>query len=261
MTADQNVSHSAISIAELSKSFGETKAVNGITLSVPAGTFYGVCGPNGAGKTTLLRILTGMLAPDSGTVCVRGVDVWKDPVEAKRTFGFVADNPRLFDRLTARECMEYIGALRGMDPDVIASRTDALLTAVDLTGQPRTLLADYSLGMTKRIGLATALLHNPAVLILDEPFGALDPVNAQVMEQMLAQYRASGGTVLFSSHVMDVVERLCDHVAIVVAGSVAANGTVKDVSRGERLQQRFVELVGGRELDGEELSWLGSSSG
>ncbi|WP_284328747.1 ABC transporter ATP-binding protein [Demequina litorisediminis] len=243
----------AISVRGLYKDFGHVRAVNGLTFEVPRGAFYGIAGPNGAGKTTALRMVIGALEPLQGEIAVDGVSVWPDPLEAKRRMGFVADNPALFDRLTGREMCEYAGLLRGMAPDEIARRTGELLRILDMDEAAGRMVADYSLGMTKRIGLAVALLHSPRVLILDEPFGSLDPVNTQVMVSMLERYRSGGGTVVFSSHVMDVVERLCDRVLVVAEGAVRAEGTVAEV-RGlhANLQDAFIALVGGRDLGDEE---------
>ncbi len=252
---------SALSCSGLVKAFGSTRAVDGVDLAVPRGSFYGLAGPNGAGKTTAIRMMTGLLKPDAGSAVVDGVQVWPDPLEAKRRLGLVPDNPVLFDRLTGPEMLEYAGMLRGMDADVIAQRAGELIRVLDLEDAAGKMIADYSLGMTKRIGLALALLHSPAVLVLDEPFGSLDPVNTQVMEEMLQRYRAGGGTVVFSSHVMDVVERLCDRVAIIQDGRLRAEGTVAELSGGRSLQDAFVDLVGGRDLQEGELSWLASSSG
>ncbi|PFG16192.1 ABC-2 type transport system ATP-binding protein [Propionicimonas paludicola] len=243
----------------LMKSFGPVRAVDGIDLEIPQGTFYGIAGPNGAGKSTTLRLLTGLLRPDAGTASVAGIPVWPDPQAAKREIGFVPDNPLLFDRLTAAEMLEYAGLLRGMKPDVIAARATELLSVLDLVDSPDQLIADFSLGMIKRIGLGVALLHSPKVLVLDEPFGALDPVNTQVMEDLLQLYRAGGGTVVFASHVMDVVQRLCDRVVVIGNGRVLAEGTVAEVSHGRPLQDAFVELVGGRDLKEGGLKWLSSS--
>lgn len=250
----------AIRVEGLRKSFGDMVATDGLDLSIPSGAFYGIAGPNGAGKTTAIRQIIGVLEPDAGSVEVDGVAVWPDPLEAKRRLGFVADNPALFERLSGREMLEYAGLLRGMDASVVAARSAELLHILALEDAENRMIADYSLGMTKRVGLAVALLHSPRVLVLDEPFGSLDPVNTQVMEEMLQRYRAGGGTVVFSSHVMDVVERLCDRVVVIDAGRVHAEGTVAEV-RGEAptLQQAFVDLVGGRDLDEGELSWLQSS--
>lgn len=252
---------SAVEASGLVKAFGDLRAVDGIDLAIPRGTFYGIAGPNGAGKSTTLRMLTGLLRPDAGTARVDGVAVWPDPVAAKSRVGFVPDNPVLFDRLTAPEMLEYAGLLRRMSPEVVARRSTELLRVLDLTDEGDKLIADFSLGMIKRIGLAVALLHSPRVLVLDEPFGALDPVNTQVMETMLQRYRRGGGTVVFASHVMDVVQRLCDRMVVIGSGRVLAEGTVAEVSGGRNLQDAFVDLVGGRDLAEDELTWLSSFSG
>jgi ABC-2 type transport system ATP-binding protein len=251
----------AVEAHGLRKTFGDKHAVDGINLAIPRGTFYGIAGPNGAGKSTTLRMLTGLLRPDAGTATLDGVPVWPDPLRAKARVGFVPDNPVLFDRLTAPEMLEYAGMLRGMAPDVVAERSVELLRVLDLAYEGDKLIADFSLGMVKRIGLAVALLHSPRVLVLDEPFGALDPVNTQVMEDVLRLYRHGGGTVVFASHVMDVVQRLCDRVVVIGAGRVLTEGTVAEVAGDRNLQDAFVELVGGRDLGEGELSWLSSYSG
>ena len=250
----------AIETSDLVKVFGSTRAVDGLSMTIPSGSFYGIAGPNGAGKSTAIRMITGLLRPDDGNVSVDGVSVWPDPTEAKSLVGFVPDNPSLFDRLTGREMLEYAGLLRDMSPETIASRAEELLTVLNLGEYADKIIADYSLGTIKRIGLAVALLPSPRVLILDEPFGSLDPVNTQVIEEMLQRYRDGGGTVVFSSHVMDVVERLCDRVAVIELGKLRAEGTVSELAGGRSLQEAFVDLVGGRDLAEGELSWLGSSS-
>jgi ABC-2 type transport system ATP-binding protein len=250
----------AVTTDGLVKIFGTARAVDGLELSIPRGSFYGIAGPNGAGKTTAIRMIVGLLQPDDGNATVDGVAVWPDPMAAKARIGYVPDNPVLFDRLSGQEMLEYAGLLRGMDRDVIRQRTEELLRVLDLEGASDKMIADYSLGMTKRIGLAVALLHSPRVLVLDEPFGSLDPVNTQVMEEMLQRYRSGGGTVVFSSHVMDVVERLCDRVAVIEAGRLRAEGTVRELAGDQSLQEAFVDLVGGRDLDEGELAWLSSSS-
>jgi ABC-2 type transport system ATP-binding protein len=257
---DRARSRPAIRLRGLTKCFGDKVAVGGIDLDIPSSSFFGICGPNGAGKTTTIRMATGLLRPDAGTVEIAGADVWTNPVEAKQRFGLVEDKPRLFERLNARELLEYTGLLRRMDSKVIAHRSTELLSAVDLEGDARTLVADFSLGMTKRIAVAVALLHAPKVLLLDEPFSALDPVNSAAMEAILRRFISGGGTVVFSSHVMDVVERLCDRIVIVSAGTVLREGTVAEVTNGHRLLDVFVDLVGAREIGEGQLEWLGSSS-
>jgi ABC-2 type transport system ATP-binding protein len=248
----------ALSIRGLAKRFGEKIAVNGVSLEVPPGSFYGLVGPNGAGKTTTLSMATGLLRPDYGQVMVHGVDVWGQPLEAKKIMGILPDGVRLFDRLTGEQLVTYAGLLRGMDRETVVERTGDLLRALDLTNDAGTLVVDYSAGMTKKIALASALIHAPKLLVLDEPFESVDPVSAANIRDILTGYVRSGGSVIVSSHVMDLVQRMCDHVAVIAAGTVLAAGTVDEVRGDATLEDRFVELVGGRSTS-EGLSWLRTS--
>lgn len=250
---------SALSIQGLWKRFGTKIAVAGVDLEVPSGSFYGLVGPNGAGKTTTLSMATGLLRPDFGRVLVRGQDLWADPLRVKASLGVLPDGMRLFDRLTGAQLVTYAGLLRGLDRDTVGDRVADLLRTFDLTGDADTLVVDYSAGMTKKISLACALVHAPRVLVLDEPFEAVDPVSAANIRDILASYVASGGTVIVSSHVMDLVQRMCDHVAVIAAGQVLVQGTVDEVRGTETLEDRFVELVGGRRTEGA-LAWLRTSS-
>ncbi|MBQ0977409.1 ABC transporter ATP-binding protein [Micromonospora zamorensis] len=250
------VEHPALALRGLAKRFDGTIAVAGVDLDVPAGSFYGLLGPNGAGKTTTLSMAVGLLRPDAGSARVLGQDVWQDPVAAKRLLGVMPDGVRLFDRLTGAELLAYNGLLRGMDPAVVDQRAAELLDVLALGDAGRTLVVDYSAGMKKKIGLACALLHGPRVLVLDEPFEAVDPVSAALIRDILTRYAAGGGTVVFSSHVMEVVERLCSHVAILASGTIKRVGTIGEVRGDRSLEQVFVEVVGGRTATGEELSWL-----
>jgi len=248
----------ALALRGLWKRFGDKVAVAGIDLDVPAGSFFGLVGPNGAGKTTTLSMATGLLRPDAGEVLVQGRSLWADPTAAKRTLGVLPDGVRLFDRLTGAQLITYAGLLRGMDRDTVAERTRDLLATLDLAADADTLVVDYSAGMRKKVALAAALIHAPRLLVLDEPFEAVDPVSAANIREILHAYVATGGTVIVSSHVMDLVQRMCDHVAVVAAGRVLAAGTVDDVRSGSSLEERFVDLVGGRRT-GEGLAWLRTS--
>jgi ABC-2 type transport system ATP-binding protein len=250
----------AVAFKELTKRFGTKVAVDHVDLEIPYGSFFGICGPNGAGKTTLLRMATGLLRPDAGQVEVAGNNVWRDPAAAKRRFGVVPDNPRMFDRLTGRELIEFNGLLRGMDPDVIAERSRVLLRLLDLENDADTLVADYSLGMTKKAAIACALLHDPRVLFLDEPFAGIDPVARQVLELILRRHIEAGGTVVFSDHAMDVVERLCDRIMVISEGAVLTSGATTTITEGRRLQDVFVELVGAPIDETGDLTWFGTSS-
>lgn len=250
----------AVSYRNLTKRYGEKTAVNEVSLEIPAGSFFGICGPNGAGKTTLLRMTCGLLRPDSGTVEVAGHDVWADPVGAKTRLGMVPDNPSMFTRLGGRELIVFNGLLRGMAPAVVSERADSLLRLLDLEDAADTLIADYSLGMTKKVAIACALLHSPRVVFLDEPFAGIDPVARQVLETILSGFTRAGGTVVFSDHTMDVVERLCNRIMIIDDGSILTEGPTAEITGGRRLQDVFVELVGGGGTQGVDLGWLGSSS-
>lgn len=248
----------ALSIRGLRKSFGDTEVVHGLSLDVPRGSFYGIVGPNGAGKTTTLSMATGLLRPNGGTAHVLGVDMWTDPQQAKAQLGVLADGLRTFDRLTGRELLTYVGLIRGMDARVVEERTDSLLTALDLAEEDGKLVVDYSAGMSKKILLASALIHAPRILVLDEPLEAVDPVSAQVIRKILTAYVAGGGTVVLSSHVMELVEGLCSHVAIIARGELLADGTLDEVRRGGSLVQTFIDLVGGADVEEGSLSWLES---
>ncbi|WP_438855048.1 ABC transporter ATP-binding protein [Agromyces sp. M3QZ16-3] len=248
-----------LAIDGLVKRFGDTTAVDAISLGIRAGSFYGIVGPNGAGKTTTLSMITGLLRPDGGSVHVNGIDVWKEPRAAKRITGVLPDRLRLFDRLTGAEMLYYAGSLRGLDHRTVLDRSADLADAFGLEDALDRLVADYSAGMTKKIALACAMIHSPRVLVLDEPFESVDPVSAANLTDILERYVAGGGTVLLSSHSMDLIERVCDSAAIIVGGRVLASGTLDEVRRGDTLEERFVELAGGRKA-AEGMEWLHSFS-
>jgi ABC-2 type transport system ATP-binding protein len=246
----------ALALRGLVKRFDTGVAVAGIDLDVPAGSFFGLLGPNGAGKTTTLSMAVGLLRPDAGQARILSHDVWADPVAAKARIGVLPDGVRLFDRLTGTELLAYHGLLRGMDAEVVDQRAAELLDVLALGADNRTLVVDYSAGMKKKIGLACAMLHAPRLLVLDEPFEAVDPVSAALIRDILRRYVAGGGTVVFSSHVMEVVERLCDHVAILSDGVLRLHGTLEQVRGDKSLEDVFVQVVGGRVATGSELAWL-----
>lgn len=249
----------ALALRGLVKQFGETLAVAGLDLDVPPGSFFGLVGPNGAGKTTTLSMATGLLRPDYGSAFVLGHDVWRDPVAAKRLLGVLPEDLQLFDRLTGWQLLEYVGRLHGLDTQVARRRGDELLDVLDLSDAAGKLVVDYSAGMTKKVGLACAMIHGPRILVLDEPFEAVDPVSATTIRDILRSFAAGGGTVVLSSHVMMLVEQLCDRLAIIAEGRVLVGGSVDDVRAGGTLEDRFVDLVGGHRELGESLSWLRSS--
>jgi ABC-2 type transport system ATP-binding protein len=249
----------ALRLAGLLKRFGETTAVDHVDLTVPRGSFFGLVGPNGAGKTTSLSMAVGLLRPDGGSARIFGVDVWADPVEAKRLIGVLPDGMALPERLTGRELLTYLGQLRGLDRATVAQRTQELLEVLELDEAERTVVIDYSAGMRKKITLATALLHTPRLLVLDEPFEAIDPVSAATIRAILRRFVDAGGSVVISSHVMALVEQLCDRVGVIARGRLVASGTLDQV-RGDdgSLDDAFVRLVGARVDPTGGLAWLTS---
>ncbi len=245
----------ALAINGLVKRFDDKVAVSGIDLEVHSGSLYGIVGPNGAGKTTTLSMVTGLLRPDAGTVAVYGTDVWANPVAAKRTIGVLPDQLRLFDRLTGAQLLYYSGILRGLDKAAVLARSADLSAAFGLDDSLNRLVADYSAGMSKKIALAAAMIHSPRLLVLDEPFESVDPVSTANIIEILQRYAKAGGTVVLSSHTMNLIERVCDSVAVIVNGAVLAQGEMADVRAGSSLEERFVELAGGRKA-AEGMEWL-----
>lgn len=258
MVGHDGQSEPALEFLSLSKAFGPKWAVHELSLQVPRGTLYGLVGPNGAGKTTTLSMATGLLRPTSGSARVLGTDVWADPPTAKAIMGVSPDGLRMFEHLTGRELLTYTGALRRMDPAVVEQRAQELLDVLELSADQDVMVADYSAGMKKKVSLACALIHAPAVVILDEPFESVDPVSGEVIRSILRRLVAGGRTVVMSSHVMELVEGLCDHVAVVAAGRILAHGPLDEVRAGKPMQARFLELVGARGDSGEGLTWLDS---
>ncbi|MER8035703.1 ABC transporter ATP-binding protein [Streptomyces hydrogenans] len=256
----------AVQVEGVWKRFGQQIAVHGVDLVLPAGKFIGLVGPNGAGKTTTLSMITGLLRPDSGRIRVAGHDVWRDPesvAQVKARIGILPEGLRLFERLSGRELLAYSGRLRGLPGAEVDKRATQLLDVLDLAGSQHKLVVDYSTGMRKKIGLAAALLHNPDVLFLDEPFEGVDPVSAQTIRGVLERYTSSGATVVFSSHVMELVESLCDWVAVMAGGRIRAQGPLAEVKgSAATLQEAFLELVGAhdRAAAGDSLDWLGGGA-
>jgi ABC-2 type transport system ATP-binding protein len=248
----------ALATRGLRKAFGPKVAVADVTLDVAPGAFFGIVGPNGAGKTTTLRMATGLLRPDAGAVWVDGIDVWADPVTAKARIGVLPEDLALFERLTGRELLTFHGALRDMAPRVVDARAEELLDLLGLTDAADVLVVDYSHGMRKKLVLAAALLHGPRVLFLDEPFEAIDPVSARSIRHLLGRFTETGSTIVFSSHVMELVERLCDHVAVMARGTILWSGPLDALRGNGTLEDAFVALVG-EPGTRQELSWLGTS--
>lgn len=244
----------------LVKRYGQTLAVDEVDLEIRQGSIFGVVGPNGAGKTTTLSMVTGLLRPDAGSVTVLDHDVWADPTAAKRDLGVLPDRLRLFDRLTGAQLLFYSATLRGLDGATARKRSADLAEAFGLGEALGRQVADYSVGMAKKIALAATLIHSPRVLVLDEPFESVDPVSAATITEILRRYTRGGGTVVLSSHSMELVQRTCDSVAIIVGGRVLASGTMAQVRGRKSLEDKFVELAGGRVV-AESMEWLHSFSG
>lgn len=243
----------------LVKRYGQTLAADEVDLEIRQGSIFGVVGPNGAGKTTTLSMVTGLLRPDAGTVTVLDHDVWSDPTAAKRALGVLPDRLRLFDRLTGGQLLQYSATLRGLDGATARERSADLAEAFGLGEALGRQVADYSVGMAKKIALAATLIHSPRVLVLDEPFESVDPVSAATITDILRRYTRGGGTVVLSSHSMELVQRTCDSVAIIVGGRVLASGTMAQVRGRRSLEDKFVELAGGRVV-AESMEWLHSFS-
>ncbi len=245
-------------IVELTKWFDGTCALDQLSLDVPAGSCFGLVGPNGSGKSTTLRSVVGLVRPDSGYIEVCGVSVANDVLAARKQMGIVLDPLQLFERLTAREFLRTMGELRRVDAGVVDQRSHDLLRILQLDQDADRQIAGYSHGMRKKTALAAALLHRPRLLLLDEPFEGVDPVSARSMRAMLDRFRSGGGTVVLSSHVMDLVERLCDHVGVINHGRVVASGPTDELRRGRRLEDAFIDVVGASaSVDQDGIDWLG----
>ncbi|MDJ1370625.1 ABC transporter ATP-binding protein [Gulosibacter molinativorax] len=245
----------ALRLDGLTKRFGRTTAVKDITYTVERGSFSGIVGPNGAGKTTTLSMISGLLPPSSGSVEVLGDDVWRDRQGAQKRIGTLPDRLRMFEQLTGAQYLSYVGSIRGLSKSEVLERTENLVDAFDLRDNVNRLVVDYSSGLRKKLGLAATLIHNPELLVLDEPLDAIDPVSAGTIVEVLETFTSRGGTVLLSSHSMDFVQRVCDHIAVIVDGELIAEGDLDEV-RGElTLEERFRRIVRGPE-ESEGLDWL-----
>ncbi|MBG7605014.1 MAG: ABC transporter ATP-binding protein [Actinobacteria bacterium] len=244
-------------IRGLTKSYGTTRALDELSLDVSLGACYGLVGPNGSGKSTTMRAVVGLVRPDAGTIEVCGARVDKEVMATRQAMGVMLDPLQLFDRLSAWEFVDTIGSLRGLDADTVRTRSAELFTVLDLTGDADRPIAGYSHGMRKKTALAAALLARPQLLMLDEPFEGVDPVSTRAMRRMLDQFRAGGGTVVLSTHVMDIVERVCDEIGVIHHGRLVASGPIDELRAGRRLEDAFIDVVGAEDLGGSTLDWLG----
>ncbi|WP_435017193.1 ABC transporter ATP-binding protein [Tundrisphaera sp. TA3] len=248
----------AIETHQLTRYFNDFRAVDGIELAVERGTFYGFLGPNGAGKSTTIKMLTGLLTPTSGRVMVLGRDMLDagESLEAKRHMGVIPEDLALFDYLTAREYLTFIGRVHLMPKETIRERIEELLSILDLQDEHKKLTLEYSHGMKKKLALAAALLPNPDLLFLDEPFEGVDAVTSRVIRDLLAGFVARGSTVFLTSHVLEIVERLCTHVGIIVKGKLVEQASLEEIRRGGSLESSFLEKVGGHPESAGKLNWL-----
>ena len=225
-----------ISTQGLTRRFGEFLAVDDIDLRVAPGQFFGFLGPNGAGKSTTIKMLTGLLAPSSGRIEILGLDLTANPVEVKRQIGVVPEGMALFGRLTGSEFLNFAGRMYGLDRETAAKRTVELLDFMQLADQPKKLVTDYSHGMQKKLAMAAAVIHGPKVLFLDEPFEGVDAIAAGTLKAMLQGMIARGATIFLTSHVLEIVERLCSHVAIIHQGRLVAQGSLEELRAGVEAQ-------------------------
>lgn len=245
----------AIAVTDLRKVYGNKAAVDGLSLAVPRGSFFGFLGPNGAGKSTTIRMLTGLIPPTSGSIELLGMPMPGREIEIKRRIGLVPDESLLFDRLTGGEFLEFVGRMYGLERGVARERARALLDLFQLD-RNRKLIAEYSKGMRKRTAMAAALIHHPDLFLMDEPFEGVDAVGARLMKDILLDQVRRGATIFLTSHVLEVVERLCDRVAIINEGKVVFEGATEDVRAGaESLEDVFVRVVGADRVF-ERLEWL-----
>jgi len=251
----------AVETIGLHKKFGDLVAVDGLDLRVEAGSFFGFLGPNGAGKSTTIKVLTGMILPTAGSAAILGHDVVDEAVAAKQITGAVSEDGALFERLNGAEYLEFVGRMYGMERDTISERSNELLELMDLAGDHSKLIVDYSHGMQKKLGFAAALIHNPKVLFLDEPFEGIDAVTGRLIKTMLDELRQAGVTIFLTSHILEIVERLCSEIAIIDHGRVVAHGSLEDlraqVGSSGSLEELFLDLVGHGPVSGRQLSWLG----
>jgi ABC-2 type transport system ATP-binding protein len=251
----------AIETSGLTRDFGKFRAVNELNLRVESGRFYGFLGPNGAGKSTTIKMLTGLLAPTAGAMRILGEDV-SDPrraLEVKRRIGVVPENLALFDNLTAREYLTFVGRMYLLPRDTVRTRSDELLAMMDLAHEEKKLTLEFSHGMKKKLSLAAALIPNPDLLFLDEPFEGVDAVASRVLRDTLKQCVARGGTVFLTSHVLEIVEKLCSDVGIIAQGKLVHQGTMEDLRRdGSSLEDKFLAVVGSDTHEVQKLSWLES---
>ena len=261
----------AVETSNLVRQFGDFVAVDNLNLTLRRGSFFGFLGPNGAGKSTTIKMLTGLLAPTSGNIRVLGRDIAEEPLEVKRRIGVVPEDLNLFERLTGAEMLAFTGRMYGLGKTGIAERSPELLDLMELRDEPKKLIVEYSHGMKKKLSLACALIHRPEILFLDEPFEGVDAIASRTLKDLLSRLTARGLTVFLTSHVLEIVERLCSDIAIISQGKLLAAGSLDELRKGIRvdgdgqqagpisLEEYFIYIVGGDRNTSEEevLQWLG----
>ncbi|MBO0780690.1 MAG: ABC transporter ATP-binding protein [Ktedonobacteraceae bacterium] len=260
----QHAADYAIVLRDLNRVFGQKAAVNHLNLAVRRGEFFGFLGPNGAGKSTTIKMMVGQLRPSSGQVWVGGVDVWKDPIKVRSIIGVLPEHLNLYERLSGREFIHFAGRMYGVPGTDVDKRTEELLQVLDLQNDADKLIVDYSVGMRKKVALAAAIMHRPQVLFLDEPFEGIDPVSSRVIRDILHELTQRGTTIFFSSHIMEVVERLCTRVGIINQGVLVAEGSLQELrerasgsgeAKDATLEDIFLNVIGVRD-ESHNLSWL-----
>jgi ABC-2 type transport system ATP-binding protein len=279
MSESNNAANAATAVetSSLVRRFQDFVAVDNLSLSVRRGSFFGFLGPNGAGKSTTIKMLTGLLAPTSGKIRILGRDLSIDPLQVKRRIGVVPEDLNLFERLTGAEMLAFTGSMYGLQKEEIAQRSLELLDLMDLRSEPKKLIVEYSHGMKKKLSLACALIHRPEILFLDEPFEGIDAIASRTLKDLLSRLTARGLTVFLTSHVLEIVERLCSDIAIISQGKLLAAGSLNELRKGIRvegdgqgegaigehtgpisLEEYFIHIVGGERSTGEEevLQWL-----
>src|SRR5687768_14966378 len=249
----------AVETRGLTRDFGSFRAVNGVDLAVPAGSFYGFLGPNGAGKSTTIKCLTGLLKPSAGSMRILGIDPLVDPVAVKRRIGVVPEDLALFDRLTAEETLSFVGQVHGIDAATARQRSADLLDVMELKTAGTALVTDFSHGMRKKLSLAAALLPAPKLLFLDEPFEGIDAVASRQIKDLLLSFVSRGGTIFLTSHILEIVERMSTHIGVIAHGRLVAQGPIDELRSGaagtKTLEELFIDLVGG-EARALALDWI-----
>jgi len=257
----------AIEAVDLSRQFGARLAVDHLTLNVAEGEFFGFLGPNGAGKSTTIKMLVGLLRPTTGRARITGIDIWQQPLAAKQVIGVLPEGLNLYERLTGREFVRFVGTMYGLDDTQARTRTDELLVLMDLENDADKLVVDYSQGMRKKTALAAAIIHTPRVLFLDEPFEGVDAISGRAIRNVLQRLRERGTTIFFSSHILEVVERLCTRVGVIAQGRLVAEGTIDELRQLAQtgahasLEEVFLRTVGADQANGANsgergLAWL-----